>query len=108
MPRKRRSSKGSKAVASLVSNEPLDSLERDAVSTFFAGKSLFLTGATGFLGKVRAPRRFVAECPQQFGATSLSAPCRPLLLARSIRGAAQACRAGAHSLLPPTLAAGHD
>jgi len=99
MPRKRRSSKGSKAVASLVSNEPLDSLERDAVSTFFAGKSLFLTGATGFLGKVRAPRRFVAECPQQFGAISLravSAASAGSLDPR--RGAGVPCR---RSLPPP-------
>ena len=64
MPRKRRSSKGSKAVASLVSNEPLDSLERDAVSTFFAGKSLFLTGATGFLGKVRTAASLCGRVPQ--------------------------------------------
>ena len=57
----------------------------------------------------RCVRRGVLwQSARSSSAPSLSAPCRPLLLARSIRGAARACRAGAHSLLPPTLAAGHD
>ena len=48
----RRSTRGKKLAESLISSEPLDVHERDAISTFFAGRSIFITGATGFLGKV--------------------------------------------------------